>query len=102
MADEIPNDAPFIHADPERKNKIVLVAGSFSVTAQQFDRIKKWFELQFFVTGDVPPVAGRPGIMRTEPAANAATPAIHEQHDPVLIRTPATEPLPGQRVPDSV
>jgi hypothetical protein len=52
VGDTIPADAPFIYADPEKKKKIVLIAPSFSVTSKEFERVKKWFELQFFITDE--------------------------------------------------
>ena len=48
----IPQDAPFIYIDPQKTKKVVLVTPTSSVTQKEFDRIKSWFELQFFVTDD--------------------------------------------------
>jgi hypothetical protein len=48
----IPPDAPFIYIDPEKKKKVVLVAPDSSVTQKQFNRIKAWFDLQFFITDE--------------------------------------------------
>lgn len=45
----IPADAPFIYVDPAKTKKVILIAPSSSVTQKEFDRIKTWFELQFFV-----------------------------------------------------
>jgi hypothetical protein len=45
----IPVDAPFIYVDPAKTKKVVLIAPSASVTQKEFERIKAWFELQFFV-----------------------------------------------------
>jgi hypothetical protein len=50
--DVIPPDAPFIYVDPEKKKKIVLIAPNTSVTQKQFNRIKAWFDLQFFITDE--------------------------------------------------
>jgi hypothetical protein len=47
----IPQDAPFIYIDPEKTKKVILVTPTSSVTQKEFDRIKSWFELQFFITG---------------------------------------------------
>lgn len=48
----IPADAPFIYIDPDKKKKVVLITPTSSVTRKQFERIKSWFDLQFFVTDD--------------------------------------------------
>jgi hypothetical protein len=56
VGERIPPDAPFIYLDPEKKKKVVLVASHSSVSRKEFDRIKAWFDLQFFIvdekTGD--------------------------------------------------
>lgn len=52
VGEVIPPDAPFIYIDPEKTKKVVLVAPDSSVTQKEFDRIKAWFDLQFFVKDD--------------------------------------------------
>lgn len=47
-AELVPSDAPFIYVDREKKKKIVLV-GPNILTKSEFDRVKTWFELQFFI-----------------------------------------------------
>ena len=51
-AEIIPPDAPFIYIDPEKKKKVILVTPTSSVTKKEFDRIKAWFDLQFFIADD--------------------------------------------------
>lgn len=51
VGDTIPADAPFIYIDPEKTKKVVLIAPGWSVTQKEYERIKAWFELQFFVDG---------------------------------------------------
>jgi hypothetical protein len=51
----IPQDAPFIYIDPQKTKKVVLVTPTSSVTQKEFDRIKSWFELQFFITDEGEP-----------------------------------------------
>lgn len=45
----IPQNAPFLYIDPEKKKKVILIAPDSAVTKKQFDRIKAWFDLQFFI-----------------------------------------------------
>ena len=48
----IPADAPFIYIDPQKTKKVVLVTPTSAVTQKEFDRIKSWIELQFFITDE--------------------------------------------------
>jgi hypothetical protein len=48
----IPPDAPFIYIDSEKTKKVVLVSPTSTVTKTEFERLKAWFEEQFFVVDD--------------------------------------------------
>jgi hypothetical protein len=48
----IPPDAPFIYIDPEKTKKVVLISPTSTITKIEFDRLKAWFEDQFFVVDE--------------------------------------------------
>jgi hypothetical protein len=51
-AETNPPDAPFIHINLEKTKTFVLISPRSTVTKTEFDRLKAWFEDQFFVVDE--------------------------------------------------
>ena len=48
-SEAIPPDVPGVYIDLEKTKKLVLVSPTSTVTKTEFERLKAWFEDQFFV-----------------------------------------------------
>lgn len=51
-SETIPPDAPFIFINQEKNKKVVLISSTSTVTKTEFERLKAWFEDQFFVVDE--------------------------------------------------
>jgi hypothetical protein len=51
-SETIPPDAPFIFINLEKTTKVVVVSRTSTVTKTEFERLKAWFEDQFFIVDE--------------------------------------------------